>query len=75
MLKYCVLFILIFATLYAKDNLLIENYQKKIDFIQLDLFKFNGVTKRTIERWIKQLKDEDKIKFLGASKTGGYYAK
>ena len=37
--------------------------------------KFSVVTKRTIERWIKQLKDEDKIEFLGASKMGGYFAK
>jgi len=37
--------------------------------------KFSVVTKRMIERWIKQLKDEGKIEFLGASKTGGYFAK
>ena len=30
---------------------------------------------KNIERWIKQLKDEELIEFLGASKTGGYYAK
>jgi len=33
------------------------------------------VTQRTIERYIKQLKDLDKIQFCGASKTGGYYVK
>ena len=37
--------------------------------------KFNEVTKRTIERWIKQLKNEDKIEFRGAPKTGGYFLK
>lgn len=26
---------------------------------------------RTIERWLKQLKDEGKIEFKGAPKTGG----
>ena len=36
---------------------------------------FDTVTKRTIERWIKQLKDEDKIEFIGAPKTGGYFVK
>jgi ATP-dependent DNA helicase RecG len=36
---------------------------------------FNQVTARTIERWIKKLKDEDKIEFRGSKKTGGYYAK
>ena len=30
---------------------------------------------RTCERYIKQLKDEDKIEFKGAPKTGGYYIK
>ena len=33
------------------------------------------VTQRTVERWIKQLKDEGKIEFIGASKTGGYCVK
>jgi ATP-dependent DNA helicase RecG len=31
------------------------------------------VSQRTIERWIKQLKNENKIEFKGAPKTGGYY--
>lgn len=30
-------------------------------------------SKRTIERWLKQLKDDHQIVFRGASKTGGYY--
>lgn len=28
---------------------------------------------RRIEQWLKQLKDEGKVTFLGASKTGAYY--
>lgn len=31
------------------------------------------LTKRTIERWLKQLKENGKIEFRGAAKTGGYY--
>ena len=31
------------------------------------------VPKRTLERWIKQLRDERKVNFKGAPKTGGYY--
>jgi ATP-dependent DNA helicase RecG len=31
------------------------------------------VPKRTVERWVKQLKDEHKIEFRGAPKTGGYW--
>ncbi len=30
---------------------------------------------RTIQRWIKQLKDENKIEYRGSKKTGGYYVK
>ena len=30
---------------------------------------------RTVQRWIKQLKEQDKIEYLGSKKTGGYYAK
>jgi ATP-dependent DNA helicase RecG len=36
---------------------------------------FDKVTKRTIERWIKQLKADGKIEFIGSPKIGGYYAK
>ena len=36
---------------------------------------FDTVTQRTIERWIKQLKENGKIVFKGSPKTGGYYAK
>ena len=34
-----------------------------------------GVPSKTLERWIKQLKEEDKIKFIGSKKTGGYVVK
>lgn len=36
---------------------------------------FPDVTQRTIERYIKQLKDEDKVEFKGSPKTGGYVVK
>jgi ATP-dependent DNA helicase RecG len=36
---------------------------------------FPDITQRTIERYIKQLKDEDKIIFKGSPKTGGYILK
>ncbi len=34
-----------------------------------------NVTQRTIERHIRRLKEEGKIEFRGAPKTGGYYVK
>ena len=33
------------------------------------------LTQRTIERWLKQLKESDEIEFRGPPKTGGYFAK
>ena len=33
-----------------------------------------GTSVKNIERWLKQLKDEGKIEFRGAPKTGGYYS-
>ena len=40
-----------------------------------DLSTELNISLRTIQRLLKQLKDENKIEFIGASKTGGYYAK
>jgi len=34
-----------------------------------------SVTQRTIERYLKQLKDSEKIEFKGETKAGGYYVK
>ena len=34
-----------------------------------------GTPRRTVERWLKQLKDDQTIEFRGAPKTGGYYCK
>jgi len=34
-----------------------------------------GTSVKNIERWIKQLKDENKIEFRGSPKTGGYVVK
>jgi ATP-dependent DNA helicase RecG len=30
---------------------------------------------KTIERWIKQLRDEGEIEYRGSKKTGGYFVK
>lgn len=37
--------------------------------------QYFDVADRTLERWLKQLRDEDKIIFKGAPKTGGYFIK
>jgi ATP-dependent DNA helicase RecG len=39
-----------------------------------ELSKLLAVPSKTVERWLKQLKEQNKIIFKGASKTGGYYA-
>ena len=38
-----------------------------------ELVAQTGKPQRTIERWLKQLKDRQQIEFRGAPKTGGYY--
>jgi ATP-dependent DNA helicase RecG len=32
-----------------------------------------NLPQRTLERWLKELRDQKKIKFHGPPKTGGYY--
>lgn len=39
----------------------------------LTMAKQFNVTQRTIERWIKILREENKIEFKGVPKTGGYW--
>jgi len=53
------------------------NFIKENQPIRISHIKeyFNQVTTRTLERWIKKLKDEGKIEFRGSKKTGGYYVK
>ena len=38
-----------------------------------ELVAQTGKSQRTIERWLKQLKENGLIEFRGAPKTGGYY--
>jgi len=53
------------------------NFIKENQPIRISHIKeyFNQVTTRTLERWIKKLKDENRIEFRGSKKTGGYYVK
>ena len=46
-----------------------NNPGKRVIHFETDL----GLAKRTIERWLTQLKKEGKIEFEGSSKTGGYW--
>jgi ATP-dependent DNA helicase RecG len=39
----------------------------------LEMKAYFKVTQRTVERWVKILKDKGKIEFRGAPKTGGYW--
>lgn len=40
-----------------------------------ELSKHIDIPLRTVQRWLKQLKEENKIEFKGAPKTGGYVLK
>jgi ATP-dependent DNA helicase RecG len=40
-----------------------------------ELSKRLNTPAKTLERWIKKLKDEDKIEYKGSKRTGGYCVK
>ena len=40
----------------------------------VEIAKSLNTSLRTIERWIRKLRDDGKIKFKGSKKTGGYYS-
>lgn len=52
-------------------KLIKKHPNKKTPFLAQEL----NTSVKNIERWIKQLKKEEKIEFLGAPKTGGYVVK
>ena len=48
-----------------------ENPSKRTN----ELAKSLKISERTIEKWIKKLKQQEKIVFKGSKKTGGYFVK
>ncbi|MEA3523494.1 MAG: ATP-binding protein [Campylobacterota bacterium] len=56
-------------------NELYELIQKNPTIKAVEIKKRLNITQRTLERYLKQLKDEEKIKFIGSKKTGGYAVK
>ena len=61
------------------DGVVSGGVTELLEFIQTNPgLKANELSKhidtplRTVQRWLKQLKDENKIEFQGAPKTGGY---
>ena len=58
-----------------------EGVKKLLDFIKQNpglrttqIEAQLNVPVKTLERWLRQLKDQNAIEFKGATKTGGYYA-
>ena len=61
------------------DGVVSGGVTELLEFIQTnpglranELSKHIDTPLRTVQRWLKQLKDENKIEFQGAPKTGGY---
>ena len=48
-----------------------NNPSKRVSQLEKEL----GIPAKTLERWIKQLKTENKVEFIGSKKTGGYVVK
>lgn len=40
----------------------------------IEIARSLNISMRTTERWIRKLRDDGKIKFMGSKKTGGYYS-
>jgi len=38
-----------------------------------DLARSINIPEKTVERWIKELKEKSKIEYKGSKRTGGYY--
>jgi ATP-dependent DNA helicase RecG len=54
---------------------LLQHIQRKPGLNTAALAEQSDTPKRTIERWLKQLKAQGLVEFRGAPKTGGYHAK
>ncbi|MDO9147066.1 MAG: putative DNA binding domain-containing protein [Hydrogenophaga sp.] len=54
---------------------LLQLIQSRPGLKTAELVSQTGKPRRTIERWLKQLKDSQRIEFRGAPKTGGYHPK
>jgi len=70
----------LFATARQDDTLGTGKTGDKPQFPQpdlktADLARVTDTPRRTIERWLQQLKAAGQIEFRGAPKTGGYHAK
>ncbi|WP_281324276.1 ATP-binding protein [Flavobacterium sp. IMCC34518] len=61
------------AILDSNSNSIFSFIAKNPGVNILSLINHFSVPKRTVERWVKQLKDDRKIEFRGAPKTGGYW--
>lgn len=59
--------------LHVDSNVIFSFVEKNPGVNILLLMNHFEVPKRTVERWVKQLKDAHKIEFRGAPKTGGYW--
>lgn len=55
-------------------NKILELIQNNPGINTNELLLHFDVTKRTIERWMRELREMKKIEFRGVPKTGGYYA-
>ena len=56
-------------------NELLEFIEKNPNQRTKQISESLNIPLRTTEKWLKQLKDAEKIEFVGSSKTGGYFVK
>ncbi len=54
-------------------NVLLDYLSKNPGLRVPDISRYLQIPAKTIERWLKQLREENRITFKGSPKTGGYY--
>lgn len=66
----------------ATDGGIMEGIERVADYIRntpgrnvTEITTALNIPQRTVERWIKKLREQGKIVFVGPRKTGGYHAK
>lgn len=57
---------------YLSNEILIEKFKENLNLNAKQLSQNFEKPLRTVERWIKELKDKNKIEFKGSPKNGGY---
>ncbi len=72
---YTIIFKRINGGIKSNEEMLLEIIIKNPGKRTTELAGVLNAASRTVEKWIKNLKDKEKIEYIGSKKTGGYFVK